>query len=91
MREATDLVNRREGNFGAFDERVQNGVSANLCTAAAELIGVGDGLEVSVSWALTRPPSEEHDEKRSTVLSAFGRPGAQRGSADPEQPAGTGR
>ena len=68
VREATDLVNRGEGNFGAFDERVQNGVSANLCTAAAELIGVGDGLEVSVSWALTRPPSEEHDEKRSTVI-----------------------
>ncbi len=37
-------------------------------TAAAELIDIGGGLEVSVSWALTRPPSEEHDEQRSTVI-----------------------
>ena len=68
VREATDLVNRGEGDIWAFDARVQNGVSANLCTAAAELIAIGGGLEVSVSWALTRPPSEEHDEQRSTVI-----------------------
>ena len=68
VREATDLVNRGEGDIWAFDARVQNGVSANLCTAAAELIDIGGGLEVSVSWALTRPPNEEHDEQRSTVL-----------------------
>ena len=67
VREATDLVNRGEGDIWTFDARVQNGVSANLCTAAAELIDIGGGLEVSVSWALTRPPNEEHDEQRSTV------------------------
>lgn len=67
-REATDLVNRGEGDIWAFDAQVQNGVSANLCTAAAELIDIGGGLEVSVSWALTRPPSEEGDEQRSTVF-----------------------
>ena len=65
-REATDLVNRGDG-IQAFDQRVADGVSANLCTAAATLIDVGGGLEVSVSWALTRPASEEHDERRATV------------------------
>lgn len=65
-REATDLVNRGD-DIQAFDLRVPNGVSANLCTAAAELIDVGGGLEVSVSWALTRPASEEHDERRAAV------------------------
>ena len=65
-REATDLVNRGDG-IQAFDRRVADGVSANLCTAAATLIDVGGGLEVSVSWALTRPVSEEHDERRATV------------------------
>ena len=65
-REATDLVNRGD-HIRAFDQRVPDGVSANLCTAVAELIDVGGGLEVSVSWALTRPESEEHDEQRVTV------------------------
>ena len=66
-REATDLVNR--GNdIRAFDQRVPDGVSANLCTAAAKLIDVGGGLEVSVSWALTRPVSEERNEQRATVI-----------------------
>ena len=35
--------------------------------AAAELIDVGEGLEVSISWALTRPANEEHNEQRATV------------------------
>ena len=65
-REATDLVNRGD-HIRAFDQRVREGVSANLCTAAAELIDVGGGLEVSVSWALTRPASEERGEQRATV------------------------
>ena len=65
-REATDLVNRGDG-IQAFDQRVADGVSANLCTAAATLIDVGGGLEVSVSWALTRPANDEHDERRETV------------------------
>ena len=65
-REATDLVNRGD-HIRAFDQRVPDGVSANLCTAAAELIDVGGGLEVSVSWALPRPANEEHDEQRATV------------------------
>ena len=65
-REATDLVNRGDG-IQAFDQRVADGVSANLCSAAATLIDVGGGLEVAVSWALTRPTSEERDEQRATV------------------------
>ena len=65
-REATDLVNRGD-HIRAFDQRVPDGVSANLCTAAAELIDIGGGLEVSVSWALTRPVDEGRDQPRATV------------------------
>ena len=72
-RAATDLVNRGD-HVRAFDQRVSEGVSANLCTAAAELIDLGGGLEVSVSWALTRPAGEELDERRATV--AFQTPDA---------------
>ena len=66
MREATDLINRGD-DIWAFDRRVPNGVSANLCSAAAHLVEVGGGLEVSVSWALTRLASLERDEQRATV------------------------
>ena len=65
-REATDLVSRGD-HVRAFERRVLDGVSANLCTAAAGLIDVGGGLEVAVSWALTLPAREEHDERRATV------------------------
>jgi hypothetical protein len=51
--EAVALANRGEG-IAAFEARVMNGVSANLCAAAARLAERGHGLEVSVSWALTR-------------------------------------
>ena len=66
MREATDMINRGD-DIWAFDKRVKNGVSANLCSAAARLVEVGGGLEVSVSWALTRLASMERDEQRATV------------------------
>ena len=52
-RDAVALANRGEG-ITVFEERVQYGVSANLCQAAAKLIGNGDGIDVSVSYALTR-------------------------------------
>ncbi|MBI1867520.1 MAG: hypothetical protein HYS06_04395 [Methylocystis sp.] len=46
-------------NLGAgisiFENAVQYGVSANLCEAAANLSDQGDGVEVSITWARTRP------------------------------------
>jgi hypothetical protein len=51
--EAVSLANRGMG-ITVFEERVDSGISANLCDATAKLIQDGDGLDVSVSWALTR-------------------------------------
>ena len=65
-REATELVNRGE-DIGAFEERVCKGVSANLCQATANLINTGSGLDVSVSWALTRQPHEGEKDERASV------------------------
>ena len=43
------------GSRDAFSRAVASGVSANLCDAMAGLIEPFPRLEVSVSWALTRP------------------------------------
>lgn len=55
-RSAVILVNRG-GGIEVFEQRLKAGVSANLCAAAAHLIDEGDGLDVSVNWALTHMPS----------------------------------
>ena len=68
-REATELVNRG-GDIRAFEERVGKGVSANLCQASANLINTGSGLDVSVSWALTRQPHEDQPDERAVVAFA---------------------
>ena len=68
-REATELVNRGE-DIGAFEERIGKGVSANLCQATANLINTGSGLNVSVSWALTRQPHEDQADERAVVAFA---------------------
>ena len=68
-REATELVNRGE-DVAAFEERVCKGVSANLCQATANLINTGGGLDVSVSWALTRQPHENETDERAAVVFA---------------------
>ena len=52
-RMATEGVS--SGTRDAFARAVASGVSANLCDAVAGLIGSFPKLEVSVSWALTRP------------------------------------
>lgn len=54
MKEAVALANRGE-DIDAFETRVERGISANLCDAAAKLIDDGNGLDVSLTWALTRP------------------------------------
>ena len=68
-REATVLVNRGE-EIRAFEERIGKGVSANLCQATANLINTGSGLDVSVSWALTRQPHEYQTDERAVVAFA---------------------
>jgi hypothetical protein len=52
-REAVALANRGAG-IDAFEQRVASGISANLCAAVANLAKDGNGLDVSVAWALTR-------------------------------------
>ena len=69
-REATELANRGDG-IGAFEERVCKGVSANLCQATANLIKTGRGLDVSVSWVLTRQPHADKTNERATVAFAL--------------------
>jgi hypothetical protein len=43
------------GGLAIFENAVHQGVSANLCEAAANLSDRGDGIEVSITWARTRP------------------------------------
>ncbi len=54
---AADSVEKHLGGagFAVFQNAVGRGVSSNLCEATAGLIPQGDGLEVSVTWARTRP------------------------------------
>ena len=54
-REAMDRVNRGVADIGEFESRLNEGISANLCRSVARLTEAGKGLEVSVSWAMTRP------------------------------------
>ena len=53
LKEALVAV-ERGADVEAFRERVPLGVSANLCEAASRLAAAGDGIGVSLSWALTR-------------------------------------
>ena len=46
------------GNGAAFEQAVASGVSANLCEAVASLIEQSNGLEISLTWARTRPTPE---------------------------------
>ena len=57
LRAARDAVRETDSGCGisSFEDRTHDGVSANLCSAAATLIERGRGLVVSISWALSRP------------------------------------
>ena len=61
-----DAAERAHSGDGAraFEEAVGSGVSANLCDAVGRLIEQSNGLEVSVSWARTRPTPE----RRTSIL-----------------------
>ncbi|MCY3932745.1 MAG: hypothetical protein OXH70_13640 [Acidobacteria bacterium] len=65
-RRAMDRVNRGVGAIGEFESRLCEGVSANLCQSIARLTEAGEGLEISVSWAMTRP-ADGAPEERATV------------------------
>ena len=46
------------GDSQAFEKAVVSGVSANLCEAVAGLIEQSHGLDISLTWARTRPTPE---------------------------------
>ena len=54
-RDVVDRVNRGTARIDEFESRLGEGISANLCRSVARLTEVGRGLEVTVSWAMTRP------------------------------------
>ena len=51
---------RSAAGIEAFRSQVPSGVSANLCDAAARLATAGGGVDVALSWALTRPVDAGH-------------------------------
>ena len=59
-RESLSILN---GHYAArwFEDAVRDGVSANLSDAVARILksSNGTGLDISVSWALTRPVDED--------------------------------
>jgi hypothetical protein len=58
-RNAVELAASGEGAY-AFENAVEAGVSANLCEAVASLIEQSSGLDISLTWARTRPTPESH-------------------------------
>ncbi len=60
-RVAVEATNRG-ASFDVFERSVPRGVSANLCDAVSRLIRVGDGLDISVTWARTRRTPEARRE-----------------------------
>ena len=44
------------GEGDAFGNAIPNGTSANLCDALSRMTASFDALDVSLTWALTRPP-----------------------------------
>ena len=55
-KEAVTLCARGD-NISAFETRVNRGVSANFCSAIAGLVDAGGGVDMTLSWALTRLPA----------------------------------
>lgn len=58
-RQVTDRFNRGAVDFQEFESRLGEGISANLCQSVARLTEAGEGLDFSVSWAMTRPAEAE--------------------------------
>lgn len=62
LRESADLSKEIGGAGDIFAERVNDGVSSNLCGAVGKMVGRRKPieLEISVSWALAAPMPGEH-------------------------------
>jgi hypothetical protein len=58
---AIEASNRGDG-LAAFTEAVSAGVSANLCEAIAAIVEQADGIDLSVTWARTRPAPVAADQ-----------------------------
>jgi hypothetical protein len=56
-RSAVEAANTGNGS-AEFEQAVGLGVSANLCDALAHLVEKSEGLDVSTTWARTRPTPE---------------------------------
>ena len=74
-RDAAERAHSGDGAL-AFEQAVGSGLSANLCDAVGKLIEQSSGLEVSVSWARTRPTPE----RRTSILFSESDAGAYQGS-----------
>jgi hypothetical protein len=59
LRGAVELAASGDGQ-GAFESAVADGVSANLCEAVAGLVAQSEGIDISVTWARTRPTPEAY-------------------------------
>ncbi len=70
VRRAAERAGSDDG--GAFGEAVSSGVSANLCEALARIVEPFPKLDISVSWARTRPvktpPSVSQFGSKDAVL-----------------------
>ena len=69
---AASAVTGGEGMM-AFYSAVRHGVSANLCEALADLVDMGGGFDVSLTWAKTRPLDgglfqESFDKKSGAIF-----------------------
>ena len=62
-KEAVASVDRGD-DISAFEQKVSQGVSANLCDAVANLLNYDNrkSLDVSVSWSLIRQPPESRSQ-----------------------------
>jgi hypothetical protein len=58
-RNAAELAASGDG-VDAFETSIGSGVSANLCESVAGLIEQSSGLDISLTWAKTRPTPETH-------------------------------
>lgn len=55
-----------ERDFSVFEDAVGKGLSANLCDAAASLCSQDGGIEISITWAQTRPTPQPRWHRKLT-------------------------
>ena len=59
VREATEMT--IAGDADAFFRAIEHGVSANLCEALVSVMEAFREIDVTVTWARTRPASQARD------------------------------